>query len=331
MANKSSIEWCDTTWNPIVGCSVVSPGCTNCYAMRLAGTRLQLTTAYRGLTQESKAGPVWNGKVRLLENRLTDPLRWRAPKDGTRRRVFVNSMGDLFHELVSEEWIDRVLGTIALAPHHDFLVLTKRAERMHDFMQTPKRIWKIFEAVRRFVDNEYRENARFELDETPWPWPLPNLWLGISAEDQQRANQRIPLLLATPAAVRFISAEPLLGPVDLRAVSTAAISAAAGNKLSDCLHWVIVGGESGKDARPFDLDWATSIINQCRGAGIPCFVKQLGSLPFSATKKPPFTLWQIDDGPSAYETGPFYADLRNSKGGDPAEWPKNLRVREMPR
>lgn len=271
MSGKTNIQWATDQWNPIVGCSVVSPGCTNCYAMRMAGTWLRGTEPYKGLTQDSKAGPVWNGKVRLLEERLGDPLRWRAPKDGSRRRVFVNSMGDLFHEAVPEGWISRVFTVMALAPQHDFLVLTKRAERMREYIPRAGH-------------------------------PIPNVWLGVSAEDQTRADERIPLLLDTPAAVRFVSAEPLLGKLDLFRPGLS-----LGNH---GVNWVIVGGESGPGARPFDLAWARSIVAQCRSAGVPCFIKQLGSLVFENRCEIRFS---------------------DRKGGDPSEWPEDLRVREYPR
>ena len=253
MADNSRIEWTDATWNPVTGCSVLSPGCTNCYAMQLAGTRLRHHPSRAGLTIDTKAGPVWNGKVRLNEQWLAQPFAWRKP-----RMIFVCAHGDLFHEDVPDEWIDQVFAIMALAPRHTFQVLTKRAERMRKYVD---------DAVGRVI-------ARADGD---WPgWPLPNIWLGVSAERQQEADQRIPELLATPAAVRFISAEPLLGPIDLRAISTAGIGSAAGNKLSDVLHWAIVGGESGQGARPMHPAWARSLRDQCHSAGIPFFFKQWG-------------------------------------------------------
>ena len=207
MSAHSSIEWTDATWNPITGCSVVSPGCTNCYAMKLAGGRLQHHPTRQGLTTPSKAGPVWNGKVRLNEGMLTDPLRWRRP-----RRIFVCAHGDLFHESVPDEWIDKVFAVMALAPHHTFQVLTKRADRMRaymrDFVAAHRSVsiamsalgFKNTEAnLQKLTQGHYADNFR----------PLPNVWLGVSAEDQERADQRIPDLLQTPAAVRFLSAEPL--------------------------------------------------------------------------------------------------------------------------
>lgn len=222
MAETSTIEWTDATWNPITGCSVLSPGCTHCYAMKLAGTRLAQHPSRAGLTRDSKAGPVWTGAVRLNEQWLAEPLRWRRP-----RMIFVCAHGDLFHEKVPDEWIDQVFAVMALAPQHTFQVLTKRAERMRAYMTNPATVRRIYDDV---VDLVVERKLPFLLvapgTEPPphlkFPrlplgrWPLPNAWLGVSAEDQQRADERIPALLATPAAVRWLSAEPLLGTVDLR-------------------------------------------------------------------------------------------------------------------
>lgn len=305
MADHSHIEWTDATWNPVTGCSVVSPGCTNCYAMKLAGTRLQHHPSRAGLTRDSKAGPVWTGDVRFNEQWLTQPLRWKSP-----RRIFVCAHGDLFHEDVPDEWIDRVFAVMAMAPQHTFQVLTKRAARMRKYL----------------VDNDGRHRPRKDAVEvTGWnmvmegvaskpnktAWPLPNVWLGVSAEDHQRAEERIPELLATPAAIRFVSAEPLLGQIDLRRLRVSDTSASAGFPMADALggqfyldpeqqapytrslieahrrmpqeeggiglNWVIVGGESGHGARPMHPDWARSMRDQCASAGVPFFFKQWGA------------------------------------------------------
>ena len=183
MSYKSSIEWCDATWNPIRGCSMVSHGCTNCYAMKVAHRFSGTGMAYDGLTKMTSAGPVWNGKITLVPKLLDQPLRWRRP-----RKIFVNSMSDLFHENVPDSFIAQVWNVMQNANHHTFQILTKRPERMLSW-----------------VGKWFRS----------WP-PLPNVWLGVSTEDQATADERIPLLLKTPAAVRWISAEPLLGPIDIR-------------------------------------------------------------------------------------------------------------------
>lgn len=274
MADKTHIEWADATVNAINGCSVVSPGCTNCYAMRLAGTRLKHHPSRAGLTMDSKAGPVWTGEVRLDEKQLMQPLRWRRP-----RKIFWNAHGDLFHPAVPDEWIDRVFAVCALTPQHTHMILTKRPERMREYI-TANRWQEIFDEAYGLSDAGRTDNAPQE------QWPLPNVWLATSVEDQARADERIPHLLATPAAKRFLSCEPLLGPVDL-------IGAEQDGPLRDGeltniddplqiryggprLDWIIVGGESGPGARPMHPDWVRSLRDQCAAAGVPFFFKQWG-------------------------------------------------------
>lgn len=327
MSDGTKIEWTEATWNPITGCSVTSPGCTNCYAMKLAGTRLKHHPSRAGLTTDTKAGPVWTGEVRFNEAWLTQPLKWRRP-----RRIFVCAHGDLFHESVPDEWIDRVFAVMALAPQHTFQVLTKRAARMREYMR--RSCGRIADAVMRLRRERGVVSALAPLPHVrpgaAW-WPLPNVWLGVSVEDQTRADERIPDLLATPAAVRWLSCEPLLGPVDVGPwIPTCyECGASCGLRLPgppeverctecdeecgpetepvfsegcpkccgelefvcpDCDHymvyqhpdtpnidWVVVGGESGPGARPMHPDWARSIVDQCKVAGVPVFVKQLSS------------------------------------------------------
>ena len=459
MSDNSSIEWTDATWNPVTGCSVVSPGCTNCYAMGLAGTRLRNHPSRAGLTIDTKAGPIWNGEVRLNEQWLTQPLKWKRP-----RTIFVCAHGDLFHENVPDEWIDRVFAVMALAPQHTFQVLTKRAKRMREYCSdpaTPFRVAKAMDAIKpgedapeeiraiagypgyfasslgviytehrgprrpmkpdigeqghsrvqlhregagrygdrhlvhrliletfvgpspspeaqgRHRDGNARHNAlhnltwgtqednwtdakrhgshrryskltadqadeikrrhaagetgeslarEFEISATQvrniaagrqWnveptiEWPLRNVWKGVSAEDQKRADERVPELLATPAAVRFVSAEPLLGPIDFARIERIPdrlddkgslkragirINALTGHSCESglpyqslwngegappttpppCLDWIIVGGESGPSARPMHPDWPRAIRDQCAAAGVAFFFKQWG-------------------------------------------------------
>lgn len=299
MSDNTKIEWTDATLNVVNGCSVISPGCTNCYAMRLAGTRLKDHPSRAGLTVDSKAGPVWTGEVRFNEKALLQPLRWKRP-----RKIFWNAHGDLFHESVPDEWIDRCFAVMALTPHHIHQCLTKRSARMRRYINDRARMdWLNveLEGVAR-VAGIANPNCvcRCERDDGDIKWPLLNVWLGVSVEDQTRADERIPDLLATPAAVRWISAEPLLGPVDLTSVSdegTALDPECWGDFLCDSLYgfdagcrrnggdgqltrkidWVVVGGESGKGARPMDNAWATSIVEQCQSAGVAVFVKQLSS------------------------------------------------------
>lgn len=284
MSDGTKIEWTEATWNPITGCSVTSPGCTNCYAMKLAGTRLRNHESRTGLTMDTKAGPVWTGEVRFNDQWLDQPLRWKRS-----RMIFVCAHGDLFHENVPEEWIDRVFAVMALCPQHTFQVLTKRADRMRKYcesrFETEIGADKLSEAI---------ENQTGAHNGGEWDAPLPNVWVGVSVEDQARANERIPDLLATPAALRWLSCEPLLGPVDLRWISFP--SPLGGTELWDCLDlhgdpgpsdqkvpgavevvdWVVVGGESGPGARAMHPDWARSLRDQCAAAGVPFFFKQWG-------------------------------------------------------
>lgn len=361
MAGKSNIEWCTDSWNPIVGCSIVSPGCTNCYAMNQAARIQRMTpdSHYLGTTKAVKGHNVWTGKLMLApEHILTAPLGWKKP-----RRIFVNSMGDLFHENTPDEWIDRIFAVMALCPQHQFQVLTKRAERMreyftgvegtqwtHDYLSTT---WHRRDGVRDAIHEIAKISDCYERLGAIKKLPLPNLWLGVSVEDQERADERIPHLLATPAAVRWISAEPLLGPVDLTRIHLWVKDGASGQMVdisnpfdafkgktwttltsgehagkrffsganSDYggLDWVVVGGESGPNARPFDLAWARSIVAQCQAAGIPCFVKQMGSSPVDSG------LVVEGDAPAV---GPRHGVDR--KGGDWSWWPDDLRVREYP-
>jgi len=259
MSDGSKIEWTDATWQPVTGCSVVSPGCTNCYAMRLAGTRLRDHPSRRGLTKMSKAGSVWTGEVRFNEQWLDQPLRWERP-----RKIFVCAHGDLFHENVPDEWIDRVFAVMALAHWHTFQVLTKRSAKMKSYMTDPKTPDRVLEAMYAMRGTSGPRGERL------WPrdveWPLPNVWAGTSCEEQPMADARIPHLLATPAAVYFISAEPLLGPIILPPGFLA-----LGRR-----GWVIAGGESGRGARPSHPDWPRDLRDQCVPAGVPFHFKQHG-------------------------------------------------------
>lgn len=267
MADNSKIEWTDATWNPVTGCSVVSPGCTHCYAMRLAGTRLQHHPSRKGLTVDSKTGPVWNGKVRLNREWVKQPLSWTKP-----RMIFVCAHGDLFHEGVPDDWIDRVFAVMALSPQHTFQVLTKRSSRMRKYLASEERRYQI---ELEMYDLGGDQDARTITDDC---WPLPNVWLGVSAERQQEAEQRIPDLLHTLAACHFVSAEPLLGPIDLDAlVRRFRLNCSVTAMPRGSIDWVIAGGESGFGARPMHPDWARALRDQCAAAGVPYFFKQWGA------------------------------------------------------
>lgn len=269
MADKSKIEWTEATWNPILGCDKVSAGCKNCYAIRTAH-RLQhnpnpkVAKAFEGLTVIQGGQPNWMGRVNFVEERLAEPLRWREP-----RHIFVNSQSDLFHDGLTDEQIADVFGIMAAAHWHTFQVLTKRPQRML------KLVGDVSEAGFACEVNERWLGLMRNLgDSRPgfrWDWPLPNIWLGVSCENHATADERIPPLLQTPAAVRWISAEPLLGPINL-----APYLEFAGDCPKVELDWLVVGGESGPSARPMHPDWARSLRDQCQAAGVPFFFKQWG-------------------------------------------------------
>lgn len=342
----STIEWTGQTWNPIVGCSIVSPGCTNCYAMGMAARLARMNPAltyYQGLTKPSKAGPVWTGQVALAPERvLLKPLRRRKPTT-----YFVNSMGDLFHEDVPDGWIDSVFAMMALCPQHTFQVLTKRTSRMRRYfdndLEASRQYHVAAEAARMVNDGDTTLDVL-----STGPWPLPNVWLGVSAERQQEAAERIPDLLATPAAVRFVSAEPLLGPIDLSGLPRKSANGFLRplDGRFNRLDWIIVGGESGPGARACWVPHVRSLVHQCQSAGVPVFVKQLGR-NVQDRNDAGFDGCDPDEWPEhifaedriehdlsgfrdGYQGAPVRIHLRHPKGGDPAEWPADLRVRMMP-
>jgi protein gp37 len=268
MGDKSNIEWTDASWNPIVGCSIVSPGCTNCYAMAMAARidKIRLSSHYEGLTHKVNGRQVWTGKIAQAHDHIfLAPMRWRKP-----RRIFVNSMGDLFHESIPDEWIDRVFAVMALCPQHTFQVLTKRAERMRDYFAAVEKD----DDAKSLDDHHGLESVTIDQWRAAMArkWPLSNVWLGVSCERQQEADERMPYLWRTPAAIRFVSAEPLLAPIDFSRVPS------WGKGVG--VDWVIIGGESGPRHRPMAETWAFSIIEQCKAAGVAVFMKQMaGKVP----------------------------------------------------
>ncbi|WAM23779.1 phage Gp37/Gp68 family protein [Myxococcus sp. NMCA1] len=280
---ETAIEWTDVVWNVTKGCSRKSPGCGGgtsgprkggCYAERMAIRLAGPGQPYEGLVESTPTGPRWTGKVVLDEELLDAPLRWKKP-----RRVFVNSMSDLFHESLSFETIDRVFATMRLAERHTFQVLTKRADRMREYVEWAR--------ARSIVEGLEVVPGR----PITWERAHPNVWLGVSVEDQRRADERIPHLLATPAAVRFLSCEPLLGPVDLERYLKPTLHTTGGERLQHPdpripseggrwewgVSWVITGGESGPGARPMHPEWARRLRDQCVSAGVPFFFKQWGA------------------------------------------------------
>ncbi|GGB68779.1 DUF5131 family protein [Deinococcus soli (ex Cha et al. 2016)] len=302
MSGDTAISWTDRVWNPVVGCTKVSQGCKHCYAFDVHGIRHKAYQEGKLQNIPQYAHPFTT--VQLLPQRLMDPVRWRKS-----RRIFVNSMSDLFHEDVPEGYIDQVFGVMFVCAErehnpHSFQVLTKRPERMRDYLLDPKRRWKVAQAI----------SGRFEegdswFDQIAYgqgPLTSPGIWLGTSVEDQRAADERVPLLLDTPAAVRFLSCEPLLGPVslaqwldpiqDLFTCQRCGEEFASGEADSagrhpycggqgdpsgftdpeQALHWVIAGGESGRLARPMHADWARTLRDQCAAADVPFHFKQWG-------------------------------------------------------
>jgi len=259
VSDKTGIEWTDATWNPVTGCTEVSPGCDRCYAKTFA-------ERFRGTPGHYFEHGF---DVQLRPHKLDQPLRWRRP-----RRVFVNSMSDLFHDQVPDDYIVDVFAVMAAnycwdRPTHTFQVLTKRHARMRSLLSSEEFRREVALTAAGMTDDGHADNVHDAI--YFHYWPLPNVWLGVSTENQQWADIRIPALLDTPAAVRWISAEPLLGPIDFRRVPG---FNRIGLDLSNW--WVIVGGESGPGARPMHPDWARSLRDQCVSAGVPFLFKQWG-------------------------------------------------------
>ncbi len=347
----TKIQWTDRTWNPVTGCTRVSEGCRNCYAERLSATRLRKHPRYANLAVMQPSGPRWTNEVRTHPDVLRHPLSWRKPA-----KVFVCDMSDLFHEDVPEAFIAKVFAIMAMCPHMTFQVLTKRPERMAQLTNNTM-FWFAVGNWAMVLSDEH------DVGLTPSQsigisngsaLPLTNVWLGTSIEDQKTADARIPHLLRCPAAVRFLSAEPLLGPIDFGPSGDnlgawhcdycgkqyaeyvngcpACHFGEPGTSTSVCLrriHWVIVGGESGPAAKPTDIAHIRGIVQQCRDAAVACFVKQLGAKPI---------LKCIADTGSDWPVGVRFSHgvqgrsviLADPKGGDPDEWPDDLRIREFP-
>lgn len=272
MSARTAISWTERTWNPVTGCDRVSPGCDRCYALTMA-RRLKAMgqPRYQRDGDPRTSGPGFG--VTVHPEAMHEPLRWRQPA-----RVFVNSMSDLLHPRVPDDAVAEVFAVMALAQRHTFQLLTKRHARLRALLADNHFVEQVAAAARR---RDRCDPALYDAG-----WPLPNVWVGVSVEDQQRAEARVPALLATPAAVRWVSCEPLLGPVDLGRAACPGTRAGSGAvpHLGGCcalavcqLDWVVLGGESGPGARPMDLAWARSLRDQCAAGGVPVHVKQLGS------------------------------------------------------
>jgi len=343
----SKIEWTDVTWNPLAGCTPISPGCTHCYAATMAKRLEAMGNAkYIGTAERRGDVDVFTGRINLDEGSLMDPLAWKKP-----RMVFVNSMSDLFHEAVPFEFVDKVFAVMASCGQHAFQVLTKRPGRMAEYLRRVSALGPVHQNYYtsglidfysrhsvdltrpyqvpaaptpelRFlydsangIDPKTRiEDRKHSMPECHWrKWPLDNVWLGTSCEDQRRADERIPHLLQCPAVVRFISAEPLVGPINLQRSCTIACpnnrqcqvdershhrivrDSSEGGMWVECacsrlnhLNWVICGGESGHGARPMHPDWARSLRDQCQAAEVAFHFKQWGEwLPHAGRSDEP--------------------------------------------
>ncbi|HVE56560.1 MAG TPA: phage Gp37/Gp68 family protein [Pyrinomonadaceae bacterium] len=328
---STNIEWTGETWNPISGCSRKSEGCQNCYAevmtKRLAAMGQE---KYKGLLNDQNR---FNGTIKFDEKALLKPLSVKKPTI-----YFVNSMSDLFHENVKDEWIDKVFAVMALCPQHTFQILTKRADRMKAYFESFNQIeamgrgWNCANwLIKTFGKEDGSEKTNIVV-ESNFRYGLQNVWLGVSVENQKTADERIPLLLNTPAAIRFLSCEPLLGEVDLTRLNqtqfTNGQNALSGKreispysppKLENKIDWVIIGGESGQiklKTRDCMHEWIRSIVQQCRSAQVPVFVKQLGTNSF----------YFDEDNPGEYEW-----KTKNKKGGDISEFPEDLQIRQFPK
>lgn len=312
MVNKTGIEWTDYSANPVKyrdragksvwACVRTSPGCAHCYSADLA-KRYRRGGEFTAAEMAGYECYLDDGELR----RMLSPKRLPAGS-----RCFVGDMTDVFGEWVPFQYLDRLFAVFALRPDVVFQVLTKRPERMREYLTTRDTAGAVAITIREVAPDGglaamQAMGTHVLRDVVQRRWPLPNVWLGTSTENQRGVDIRVPELLATPAAVRFLSCEPLLGPLDLTIRAN----------LADGLDWVVTGGESGPRARPCDLAWLRGIVEQCRAAGVACFVKQLGARPFTS-----------DLGEQFGDRG--LGGLKSRKGGDMEEWPEDLRVREMP-
>lgn len=350
--NRTKIEWTDWSVNPIKlrlasgktvnACTKVSAGCTNCYAESITKRWWPKAPSVDGEFPGYRLPLLERGELVLLEHELEAVLRLdqriaNGKADASENKVFWGDMSDLFGEWVPFAMLDKCFAVMALTRRVVHQVLTKRPERMAVYFEsrTPKVEGHVYPPEWLWMMNEDRDERGRNLAtrhkgkdrHSRGRWPLPNVWLGTSVEDQKAADVRVPALLGCPAAVRFLSCEPLLGAVDLTGIDlgdgsppTAFRFDRRGNALG--VGWIIVGGESGPVARPCDLAWFESIIGQCRSADVPVFVKQLGRYPldFKALDWPGGTMFDRGGRP----------DVADKKGGTPAQWPQVLRVRQMP-
>jgi protein gp37 len=312
----SNIEWTGQTLNPTTGCDRISPGCDRCYAMTMAKRLKSMGQAkYQNDGDPTTSGPGFG--LTMHDDVIYEPLTWKKP-----RLVFVNSMSDLFHDKVDADFIAKFFGVMALTPRCTYQILTKRHGRMRSLLNSDAFHTAALAWSARLQDENHPMPAWHPGERRLKQWPLPNVHLGVSVEDQKWADIRIKALMQTPAAIRFLSLEPLLGPVRLHRghAHCPTHDFPGGFCSSPCPDlilpdWMIIGGESGPGARPFNPQWAADLIDDARQAGAAPFVKQLGSV------------WARD---TTY-AGKTVAAHGDTKGGKPEYWPANLRVREYPK
>jgi protein gp37 len=298
------ILWTDATWNPVVGCSHVSAGCQNCYAerqaVRLARMHAPALEKYRLVVRDNQ----WSGAACADAAALTKPLTWRRP-----RRIFVCSMGDLFHHGVSRCTINTLFAIMALAPQHTYQVLTKRPSRAYQYLSDPHARERVIMRAGQIAWTQWHITADTKALRDAIQWPMPHVWLGVSAENQLLARERITTLLHCPAALRWVSVEPMLGPVNLApwlpSVET----------LGPSLDWVVCGGESGPHARPLHPDWVRRLRDDCKRAAVPFLLKQWGEwIAYEEQGQPPLLHSQNGHRINAHELPPDLDYLNDAQG-----------------
>jgi protein gp37 len=260
MTADHRVTWADAIWDPVRGCSRKSAACVNCYAEITTAENSQPGGWGEGFASATPDGMKWTGKVGLYEERLTMPFGVNSPS-----RIFVNSVADVFHEEMTDAAIDRIFAVMALTPQHRYLILTKRQQKMQTYMADPAAAGRVGAVADALAGQGFGDAAKTQ------SWPLSNVWLGVTTENQKEAERRVPVLLKTPAAVRFIAAEPLLAAVELKPEWLG--SAAAGPTID----WVMAGGESGPKARPIELDWVRALRDQCARTGTPFYWNDWGA------------------------------------------------------
>jgi protein gp37 len=347
MSANSNISWTDNTWPIVAGCEYESPGCANCWAVRDSWRLAHhpnpaVSNPYAGTVRKTADGKlIWTGVVRTLPERLTWPLGWRK-----RKRIFVCSQADLFHPAVPFEFIAAVYGVMVTAHWHTYQVLTKHAARMLEFFEwllgDPGPVERINGAMDTWV-RDPRERAAFRSTcsslVASFCWPPANVWVGVTVEDQKRADERIPLLLQAPVALRWISAEPLLEEVNVASWLAPKGALGQDRARSRWISWVVAGGESAqtrRTTREFDVAWARSLLAQCVESGTAFFMKQLGTVPVQDGISLPGMQWPSDTRRREAGLGKVYilhpvGRTSRYKWHEPRRWPLDVQVQEFPR